>query len=203
MRRCAWLLLGLASACGAATPPPEDPTDEDDGPVTYAIALRLEEAGPTDDETPQTRVALVRIAPDGERTLEELRVEQGACWAEAGQDPVLVTARCWWAGAGARYEVRREGDVVIARRQDLDDGRGRSLSQLGGSAGSISARRWDWLQPTAARAITARLALLQISMRTLGACSAPRRSGTWRGGAGRGGCAAASLGGEDDPARGP
>ena len=121
MRRCAWLLLGLASACGAATPPPEDPTDEDDGPVTYAIALRLEEAGPTDDETPQTRVALVRIAPDGERTLEELRVEQGACWAEAGQDPVLVTARCWWAGAGARYEVRREGDVVIARRQDLDE----------------------------------------------------------------------------------
>lgn len=120
MRRWAWLAV-LWVGCGAATPLPEDPTDDEDEVQTYAVALRLEDAGATEDETPQTRVALVRIAPDGERTLEELHVEPGACWAEAGQGGVLLTARCWWAGAGARYEVRREGGEVVARRQDVDE----------------------------------------------------------------------------------
>ncbi len=115
-----WLVILLAG-CGAATPPPEDPSDQDDGPETFAVALRLEDAGATEDETPQTRVALVRIAPDGTRTLEELGVELGACWNDAGQGEVLIAARCWWAGAGARYEVVREGDAVIARRQGVDE----------------------------------------------------------------------------------
>ena len=51
----------------------------------------------------------------------QLHVELGACWNDEGEGRVLISARCWWAGAGARYEVVREGDAVIARRQDVDE----------------------------------------------------------------------------------
>ncbi|MBX3275665.1 MAG: hypothetical protein KF729_35725 [Sandaracinaceae bacterium] len=119
-------LVVLAGCGGAPTSAPlgdEDEAGGEAGPDTYAVALRLEEADPTEDESPRTRVALVRIAPGGERTLEELRVELGACWHEeqAAADHALVSARCWWAGAGARYLVTRQGDAVVAHRQELDE----------------------------------------------------------------------------------
>ena len=104
MRRAALAILTASLlGCGAATPPPETPEDEAEGPPpSYAVALRFADAGADENETPQTRVLLVRIAPDGERV-------------------ALILARCWWAGAGARYEVRREGDAVIARRAGVDE----------------------------------------------------------------------------------
>ena len=118
------LLLGLLSGCGAASPrasiPGPEERAEDEPPPTYAIALRLEDAGAREDDTPRTRVMLVAIAPGGDRTVNELRVELGACWHDASRD-ALITARCWWAGAGAAYAVRREGGAVVARRRSADE----------------------------------------------------------------------------------
>jgi len=122
--RCSLCVAFLAlTACGAAVVHPAEPV-EDNGPETYAIALRLEEAGADDADTPRTRVTLVEIEPDGARTLEELHVEVGACWHDTNVTDVLIAARCWWGGAGARYVVVRDGDAVIARRRELDEDTG-------------------------------------------------------------------------------
>ncbi|MEQ8455454.1 MAG: hypothetical protein RLO52_31415 [Sandaracinaceae bacterium] len=121
LRRVLLLSALLLAGCGAATPPAEEPEEEAEAPPSsYAIALRFADAGTDENETPHTRVLLVRIAPDGERVARDLGTETGACYH---QDPAdaLIQARCWWAGAGARYEVRREGDAVIALRADVDE----------------------------------------------------------------------------------
>lgn len=112
----------MLAGCGAAAPAPEEPEGPTSGepPPTFAIALRLEDAGADENETPRTRVALVMIAPDGAREIAELRVELGACWHETTPDS-MISARCWWGGAGARYEVHRDGGAVIARRAEIDE----------------------------------------------------------------------------------
>ena len=119
-----WPIFALVlAACGAAAPPAQEPSDEenpDEPSPAFAIALRLEDAGADENETPRTRVTLVGIAPDGQREVAALRVEQGACWNEASPGS-LTSVRCWWAGAGARYEVRRVGDAVVASRADIDE----------------------------------------------------------------------------------
>ncbi len=114
------LALALLLGCGASVPPPAEPVD-DEGPQTYAVALRLEDAGADEHDTPRTRVSLVKIAPDGARTVEVLHTELGACWHETDVEGVLIAARCWWGGAGARYAIARVGDTVIARRRDVDE----------------------------------------------------------------------------------
>ena len=116
------ILTASLLGCGAATPPPETAEEEEaEGPPpSYAVALRFADAGADENETPQTRVMLVRIAPDGERVARDLGTEVGACYHQDAGD-ALILARCWWAGAGARYEVRREGDAVIARRAGVDE----------------------------------------------------------------------------------
>lgn len=112
----------MLAACGATTPRTEEPGEPagEEPPPTFAIALRLEDAGADENETPQTRVALVRIGPDGSREIAELRVEPGACWHETTPGS-MISARCWWGGAGARYEVHRDGDAIIARRAEVDE----------------------------------------------------------------------------------
>ncbi len=122
MRRAAILLACLATACGGAAPPVEEPDEpEDEAPETWAVALRLEDGGMDENETPRTRVVLVAIEPDGARGLTELEVETGACWHVEGEGAVLIAARCWWAGAGGVYALSREGDAVIARRRSVDE----------------------------------------------------------------------------------
>ena len=116
------LLATSAVGCGAATPPVEEPSAGDRGPPSYGLALRLEDAGTTPDDTPHTQVTLVSIEPDGASELAALEVEPGACWHDT--DPpegVLIAVRCWWAGAGARYQVTRHGDQIIARRLAVDE----------------------------------------------------------------------------------
>lgn len=134
-RRTWWgSALGLAalSACGGAPPPVETAEEEDGPPPTYAIALRLEDAGTDAQDTPHTAVSLVRIAPDGARTVADLREEIGACYHVEGGPDVLMTARCWWAGEGGRYVVRREGDAVIALRADVQEETGEAeLTEVG------------------------------------------------------------------------
>jgi hypothetical protein len=108
--------IGLAlTACGGAAPAlrTEEPAEET--PRPYVVALRLEEAAEAEDGTPETRVSLVRITPDGDRTIEALRTEPGACFLEPAAG-ALIAARCWWAGQSASYRVQREGDAVIALR---------------------------------------------------------------------------------------
>lgn len=122
------LLFCFLLGCGAASPRasiPDEPAerDEDEPPPTYAIALRLEDAGTREDDTPRTRVMLVAIAPGGDRTVNEVRVELGACWHDGSND-ALITARCWWAGAGAVYAIRREGGAVVAHRRSADEASG-------------------------------------------------------------------------------
>lgn len=111
----------LAIACGGAPPPVVTPEEEPPEPEPYGLAMRLEDGGTdADTDTPHTRVALVRIAPDGERTVVELEREVGACYLRDAPD-VLLAVTCWWAGAGAQYAVRREGDAVIAYRAASDE----------------------------------------------------------------------------------
>ncbi|MFK7987108.1 MAG: hypothetical protein AB8I08_13875 [Sandaracinaceae bacterium] len=113
-------IAAILSACGGQAPPPETPPPSNDDPVTYAVALRFEDAGTDGDETPHTAVSLVRIAPDGQRRVVSLREETGACFADVASGAMLA-GRCWWAGFGARYEVRREADAVVAYRADQDE----------------------------------------------------------------------------------
>lgn len=113
-------LVSVLAACGGSTPPVTSPSSSADDPVTYAVALRFEDAGTDDDETPHTAVSLVRIAPDGQRRVVSLREETGACFADSATGAMLA-GRCWWAGFGARYEVRREADAVVAYRADQDE----------------------------------------------------------------------------------
>jgi hypothetical protein len=109
----------LISACGASAPPPEVAEEELPIEEPYVVALRLEDAGEEGD-TPHTRVVLVRISPEGDRELTELRTEMGACY-ERPEVGALIAAHCWWAGAGARYVVRRDRDAVVALRADEDE----------------------------------------------------------------------------------
>lgn len=117
MRRLLALPLVLSlGGCGAALVPPEEaPTDEP--APRYAIALRFQEAAASPEGDPRTRVSLVRISPDGERMVRELGTEAGACYLDAAPD-VLLSARCWWGEARARYAVRRSGDAILALRAD-------------------------------------------------------------------------------------
>ena len=115
------LVVLSVMACGGAPPPVETADEEEDGPPpTYAIALRLADAGTDENETPRTPVSLVRIAPDDERTVAALRQEIGACY-HVESTGALMTARCWWAGHGGTYVVRREGDSVVALRTDVHE----------------------------------------------------------------------------------
>lgn len=130
MKRCISLvvLAGLSLGCGGATPSPrgaEDEAESDAPPPTYAIALRLEDGGADEDDTPRTRVRLVRIAPDGERGVADLGEERAACYYREAPG-ALIAATCWWAGAGGTYEVRREDGAVVAYRTPTDEDTGSS-----------------------------------------------------------------------------
>jgi len=121
MNRALSLLVCAALAgCGGASPPAEAPVTAEEN-ETFAVAVRLTEAGTDEDDTPHTRVSLVRIAPDGARHMEALHVETGACWHVGSADSVLIAVRCWWAGAGAQYQITRAGDAIVAERRDVDE----------------------------------------------------------------------------------
>ena len=114
-------LASLLCACGGAAPPPSSAADVDEAeappePERWAIALRLQDGGTDDSETPHTQVSLVRISPDGERSVIELHDEVGACYPQPARGGALIATRCWWAGQGALWSVRREGDAVVAYR---------------------------------------------------------------------------------------
>ena len=136
-----WTVLGLLSAlgaltagCGGAAPNPrgaEDEAESDAPPPTYAIALRLEDGGTDEDDTPHTRVRLVRIAPDGERAVADLGEERAACYYREAPG-ALIAATCWWAGAGGTYELRREGGAVVAYRTPTDEDAGSSAAAEAG-----------------------------------------------------------------------
>lgn len=112
----------LAIACGGAPPPVAAPEEEPPEPEPYGLAVRLEDGGTdADTDTPHTRVALVRITPDGERTVLDLEREVGACYLRDATEGALLAVTCWWAGAGAQYAVRREGDAVVAYRAASDE----------------------------------------------------------------------------------
>jgi hypothetical protein len=124
-------LLLLACGGGAPTPRTAQDGDDDEEVPPHAVALRFEDAGTDARGTPHTAVALVRIAPDGGRTVTALGEETGACYHRDAPN-ALIAGRCWWAGAGARYVVRREGDAVVALRADVDEMTGEGeLAEVG------------------------------------------------------------------------
>lgn len=105
---------------GVATRPPEEP-EPGAGP-TVVVALRFEE-GPTDEatDTPTTRVVLVGIAPDEGRSTAVVGLFEGVCQHSPPIGPVVLAARCWWAGFGANVQVRHEGDDLVAYRVRTDE----------------------------------------------------------------------------------
>lgn len=116
------LVAVVLAACGAPAQSVEiEEPHAQEPPPRYAIALRLDDAEEREDGTPQTRVSLVRIRPDGERTVEALRTEPGACYHVDPGAGALIQVRCWWAGQGAMYAVRRSHDAVVALRADVDE----------------------------------------------------------------------------------
>lgn len=119
MKRAVATLLLACAGCGAPAAPVEAPGD-DEPPPRYAVALRFEEEAPSAEGTPRTRVSLVRITPEGERTVRALRTEDGACYHRPAPG-ALIAGVCWWAGAGARYVVRRDGDAILALRADANE----------------------------------------------------------------------------------
>jgi hypothetical protein len=122
--RVGWLLALLsASACGAAQAEPEaSPVAEPSEPVTVVLALRFVE-GPENEETetPTTRVLLVDIDERRGRRTTDLGTFDGVCSHTRPREGHLMAAQCFWAGTGARLEVRREGDLVIVTEDVLDE----------------------------------------------------------------------------------
>lgn len=114
------LALALVACGGAATPVRGAEDARDEPPPRYGVALRFEDAAEDEHGTPHTRVSLVRIAPDGERTVSELATEVGACFHQSAPG-ALIAARCWWAGEGAAYQVRRAGDAIVALRAEVHE----------------------------------------------------------------------------------
>lgn len=123
------LVFALAlAACGGGTRVIAPSEPEDEAPPRHAVALRFEEATPSPDGTPRTRVSLVRIAPSGQPHVSELGVERGACYHRDEPD-ALIAGVCWWPGAGARYVLRRQGDAIVVLRADAAEN-GASYGQL-------------------------------------------------------------------------
>jgi hypothetical protein len=107
-------------ACGGAPPRTMHQEEAQEEARPYVVALRFEDAGEDTDDTPHTRVLLVRIAPAGRRTVRELSIEPGACYHEHERG-ALIAARCWWGAQSARYLVERRGEALIALRGESSD----------------------------------------------------------------------------------
>jgi hypothetical protein len=117
----------FGTACGGATEkPPAEP--EDPPEVHVAVALRFVEQ-PEDPKTrtPRTRVQLVRIVErDGEKQTTDLGTYPGACMHADTSNGVVLRARCWWAGAGTRLVVVRDGRQLVVKRREVDEMTGAS-----------------------------------------------------------------------------
>lgn len=125
MRAIAFALA--LSGCAAATPGPAPmPPDDDEEPARLAVALRFAEApDAVHAPIPQTRLVLVLIRDqEGARGETDLGVYPGACSHAAAGGPVLLSARCWWAGQGAVLDVMRRGDELVVRAAQVDEARG-------------------------------------------------------------------------------
>ncbi len=118
-----WLAL-ILTACGAPAVPTSTVRAPEEEVRPYAVALRLEDAGEHEEE-PRTRVSLVRITPEGERTITSLSVEPGACY-HVEVDDALIAVRCWWGREGAHFVVMRSGESIVAMR-----GEGGGLEEIG------------------------------------------------------------------------
>ena len=118
------LALGaVIVGCGGATLPGAESADEDTPRERVAVALRLEDAGVrAGTDLPENRVvlALIREA-DGRTETHRADLAGGACTHAAPTAGALATVGCWWAGAGARYDLVRSGDALIVRRVRLDE----------------------------------------------------------------------------------
>jgi hypothetical protein len=112
----------VLAGCGGAALPGAGSAAEDTPRERVAVALRLEDAGVrAGTDLPETRVvlALIREA-DGRTETHRADLAEGACTHAAPSAGALATVGCWWAGAGARYDLVRSGDALVVRRVRLD-----------------------------------------------------------------------------------
>lgn len=126
MLRCTTLsLMVLVASCGGAAPPmattsaPPGPSR----PERIAVALRFEDAGlDASTDTPHTRVVLAVIREsDGRTETHQVDLLDGACNYVAPTADALAACSCWWAGAGANFDIVRRGRDVAVRRIVLDE----------------------------------------------------------------------------------
>ncbi|MGF1468423.1 MAG: hypothetical protein ACFCGT_20050 [Sandaracinaceae bacterium] len=109
------VLPALLVGCGAGAVAPRDPSDEEEEPPRYGLALRFTDGGET-EEGPRTRVQLVAIEPDGATTTDDVGVERGACFHQPPPAGALLAGRCWWVEGAVVFLVLRDGDAVVAAR---------------------------------------------------------------------------------------
>jgi hypothetical protein len=65
-------------------------------------------------------VLLVDIDEARGRRTTDLGTYAGVCSHLARRPEMLLSAQCFWAAEGARIEVRRDGDLLVATRIALD-----------------------------------------------------------------------------------
>lgn len=125
------LALMLLCGCGVgatASPPPTTP-EPPARPERLAVALRFEDAGVDPaTETPHTRVVLALVREsDGRTETHEVGVIDGACNYVTPTADALLAGSCWWAGAGANYDVVRRERVLLVRRIYEDEDQSEAL----------------------------------------------------------------------------
>ncbi len=113
----AWLV-----GCGAsALPSAEEPTREERRECTAALRFEEVERVPEQDDDVRTEVSLVLICEEEPLAKTSLGTAVGACFSNEPSEGMLLSARCWWGGEGALFDVRWLGDVLEARRADIDE----------------------------------------------------------------------------------
>ncbi len=116
----------------AAPPPP---------PSRFGLSLGSRPLPPGEHDMPRQQLSLTLRLPTGTLETRDLGVIPGVCSAAATPDGALGAYRCWWAGAGTEFVVRRSGPELVATRIEVDEqsprGAGREVARFVAPAGDI------------------------------------------------------------------
>lgn len=113
---------GSSTPQGAAAPAASAREDERAKPHV-AVGLRLEEAPSDPDGAPRTALRVVKLTPEGDREIVDVGVFGGACVQDADvRRGTVVSARCWWAGAGSEIWIERRGDELVVLHRETREG---------------------------------------------------------------------------------
>jgi hypothetical protein len=118
----AYAIFALLVGCGAsALPNAEEAARDERRECTAALRFADAEHVMEHEDDVRTEVSLILICEEEPLARTSLGIAVGACFSNEPSEGVLLSARCWWGGAGALFEVRVAGEVLEAGRADIDE----------------------------------------------------------------------------------